>query len=249
MKSDNGVPKKPAGFLAEWSMKVLIFIPAYNEQYTIKSVAEDLRLHCPHYDYVVIDDGSTDDTRKVCRENGLSCITLPVNLGLDGVFQTGIRYALLKGYDIAMPFDGDGQHNAEYVKPMVNKMMEGYDIVIGSRFVDGKKRGGLRVMGSGIISFFFKLTTGTRITDPTSGMRMVNKKMIRALCDNLNLGPEPDTWAFLVRNHAKLAEVPVVMNDRRAGSSYFTFGKSIAFMIRMSISILIIQWFRKKVVK
>lgn len=230
-------------------MKVLIFIPAFNEQYTIKNVVEDLRLHCPEFDYVVIDDGSTDDTQKVCRDNGFPCITLPVNLGLDGVFQTGIRYARMKGYDITMPFDGDGQHNAKYIKPMVKKMLEGYDIVIGSRFVDGRKRGGLRIIGSGIISFFFRLTTGVRMTDPTSGMRMVNKKMIRALCDNLNLGPEPDTWAFLVRNRAKLAEVPVVMNERQAGSSYFTFGKSVAFMIRMSISILIIQWFRKKVVK
>lgn len=230
-------------------MKVLIFIPAYNEQYTIKNVVEDLRLNCPEFDYVVIDDGSSDDTKNVCRENGFPCISLPVNLGLDGVFQTGIRYALMKGYDIAMPFDGDGQHNAEYIVPMVKKMLEGYDIVIGSRFVGEKKRGGLRVVGSGIISFFFRMTTGARMTDPTSGMRMVNKKIIRALCDNLNLGPEPDTWAFLVRNRAKLAEVPVVMNERQAGSSYFTFGKSVAFMIRMSISILIIQWFRKKVVK
>ena len=230
-------------------MKVLIFIPAFNEQYTIKNVVEDLRLHCPEFDYVVIDDGSTDDTKKVCRENGFPCIALPVNLGLDGVFQTGIRYARLKGYGIAMPFDGDGQHNAEYIKPMVKKMQEGYDIVIGSRFLDGRKRGGLRIAGSGIISFFFKLTTGAPMTDPTSGMRMVNKTMIRALCDNLNLGPEPDTWAFLVRNGAKMAEVPVRMNERRAGSSYFTFGKSVVFMIRMSISILIIQWFRKKVVK
>jgi glycosyltransferase involved in cell wall biosynthesis len=230
-------------------MKVLIFIPAYNEQYTIKRVVEDLRLHCPAFDYVVINDGSTDDTKKVCGKNDIPCITLPVNLGLDGVFQTGIRYALHKGYDIAMPFDGDGQHNAEYIKPMVEKMMEGYDIVVGSRFLEGKKRGGLRVAGSGIISFFFKLTTGVPMTDPTSGMRMVNKKMIRALCDNLNLGPEPDTWAFLVRNGAKMTEVPVRMNDRQAGRSYFTFGKSVAFMVRMSISILIIQWFRKKVVK
>jgi len=228
-------------------MKVLIFIPAYNEQYTIKNVVENLRLHCPEFDFVVIDDGSADDTKKICRENGFPCIALPINLGLDGVFQTGIRYAYQNGYDIAMPFDGDGQHNAEYVKPMVAKMLEGYDIVIGSRFLDGKKRGGMRIVGSGIISFFFKLTTGVRMTDPTSGMRMVNKRMIRALCDNLNLGPEPDTWAFLVRSGAKMAEVPVRMNERLAGNSYFTFGKSIAFMIRMCVSILFIIWFRKRV--
>ena len=86
------------------------------------------------------------------------------------------------------------------------------------------------------------------MTDPTSGMRMVNKKIINALCDNLNLGPEPDTWSYLVRCKAKLAEVQVAMNDRQAGSSYFTFAKSIAFMLRICVSILIIQWFRKKVI-
>lgn len=229
-------------------MKVLIFIPAYNEQSTIQKVVADIRLHCPEFDYVVIDDGSTDNTRKICMENGFPCITLPVNLGLDGVFQTGIRYAKHMGYDIAMPFDGDGQHNAEYIKPMLNKMLEGYDIVVGSRFMNGKKKGGLRVAGSNIISFCFRLTTGARMTDPTSGMRMVNKKIINALCDNLNLGPEPDTWSYLVLNKAKLAEVPVTMNDRQHGTSYFTVGKSMTFMIRMCVSILIIQWFRKKVI-
>lgn len=229
-------------------MKVLIFIPAYNEQSTIKKVVEDIRFHCPEYDYIVINDGSTDDTRKVCADNDYPCITLPINLGLDGVFQTGIRYARQKGYDIAMPFDGDGQHNAVFIKPMVQKMLEGYDIVVGSRFMSGKKKGGLRVAGSSIISFCFRLTTGSRMTDPTSGMRMVNRKIINALCDNLNLGPEPDTWAFLVHCKAKLTEVPVIMNDRYHGTSYFTAGKSIAFMVRMCVSMLIIQWFRKKVI-
>src|SRR5690554_1719230 len=119
-------------------MKVLIFIPAYNEQSTIKKVVEDIRLHCPEYDYVVINDGSTDRTQQICDENGYPCIRLPINLGLDGVFQTGIRYAGQKGYDITMPFDGDGQHNAAYIKPMVDKMQEGYDIVVGSRFLNGK---------------------------------------------------------------------------------------------------------------
>jgi glycosyltransferase involved in cell wall biosynthesis len=228
-------------------MKVLIFIPAYNEQATIKGVVNDLVTHCPEYDYIVINDGSTDDTEKICRENGFPCISLPVNLGLDGVFQTGIRYAKYKGYDIAMPFDGDGQHNAEYIKPMIEKMLEGYDIVVGSRFLNNKKHTNLRVVGSSIISFCFFIATGSHMSDPTSGMRMVNKKMIRALSQNLNLGPEPDTWAYLVRNKARMAEVHVEMNDRMAGTSYFTLGKSIAFMTRMCVSILFILWFRKKV--
>ncbi|MEI6100614.1 MAG: glycosyltransferase family 2 protein [Eubacteriales bacterium] len=228
-------------------MKVLIFIPAYNEEATLKSVVDDLAAHCPEYDYIVINDGSTDRTKQVCTENGYPCITLPVNLGLDGVFQTGIRYAYYKDYDIAMPFDGDGQHNAVYIKPMAQKMMEGYDIVIGSRFLSNKKHTNLRVVGSSIIGLCFYLATGVQMTDPTSGMRMVNKKMIRVLIQSLNHGPEPDTWAYLVRNKAKMAEVSVEMNDRSAGTSYFTPAKSIAFMLRICISILLILPFRKKV--
>lgn len=228
-------------------MKVLIFIPAYNEEATLKGVVNDLRAHCPEYDYIVINDGSTDRTAQVCRENGFPCITLPVNLGLDGVFQTGIRYANFKGYDIAMPFDGDGQHNAVYIKPMIEKMLQGYDIVIGSRFLNNKKHTSIRVVGSSIISLCFYLATGVQMTDPTSGMRMVNKRMIGVLSRSLNHGPEPDTWAYLVRNKAKMAEVPVEMNDRSAGRSYFTPAKSMAFMLRICISILLILPFRKKV--
>ncbi len=228
-------------------MKVLIFIPAYNEEATLKGVVEDLKTHCPEYDYIVINDGSTDGTAQVCRENGIPCITLPVNLGLDGVFQTGIRYARYKGYDIAMPFDGDGQHNAVYIKPMIEKMQQGYDIVIGSRFLNAKRHTSMRVVGSSIIGLCFYLATGARMTDPTSGMRMVNRRMIGVLSHSLNLGPEPDTWAYLVRNKAKMAEVAVEMNDRSAGASYFTPAKSAVFMLRMCISILMILPFRKKV--
>ncbi|MEG1859893.1 MAG: glycosyltransferase family 2 protein, partial [Christensenellaceae bacterium] len=142
-------------------------------------------------------------------------------------------------------FDGDGQHNAEYIPLLVDKMNEGYDIVVGSRFLNEKKPNNLRMMGSRIISFFFKLTTGVKFTDPTAGMRLVNRKIMRQIAQNQNCGAEPDTWAYFVKNGARLAEVQVKMNERAAGTSYFTLGRSFFFMLRMCISIVFIQFFRK----
>jgi len=226
-------------------LKLLVFIPAYNEEKNLVRVVEGLREKCPGYDYLIIDDGSTDDTVQLCREKGYPCMSLPINLGLDGVFQTGMKYAYINGYDIAVPFDGDGQHNAEYLPLMVEKLAGGYDIVIGSRFLNRKKGRSLRMAGSAVISFFFRLTTGVRFTDPTSGMRMVSRKIMKQIAQNPNCGPEPDTWAYFVKNGARLAEIQVEMNEREHGTSYFTFGRSIFFMLRMCISMVFIQFFRK----
>ncbi len=228
-------------------MKLLVFIPAYNEEKSIKGVVESLKATCPMYDYIVINDGSTDNTLKICRENGYPCINLPINLGLDGVFQTGNKYAYLHNYDICIPFDGDGQHNAEYIPIMEKKLIdEDLDIVVGSRYLTKKKPLNLRMIGSRIISGCFKLTTGIKFTDPTAGMRMVNRKIMAQIAKNPNCGAEPDTWAYFAHNKARLKEVQVEMNERTHGESYFTLGKSIFFMLRMCISILFIQPFRKE---
>ncbi|MEA4853102.1 MAG: glycosyltransferase family 2 protein [Christensenella sp.] len=223
---------------------LLVFVPAYNEQDNIQKVVDDLQAKCPEVDFIVIDDGSTDNTAQICRENGIPCISLPINLGLDGVFQTGNKYAYLNGYQMAMPFDGDGQHNAEFVAPLVQKMQEGYDIVVGSRFLNQRKPRSLRMMGSRLLSGAFRLTTGKRFTDPTSGMRLVNRKIMKQIAFDPNCGSEPDTWAYFVRKGAKLAEVQVAMNEREAGKSYFTLGRSIAYMFRMLVSIILINLFR-----
>ena len=224
--------------------KTLVFIPAYNEEKTLAKTIEDLKENGPDCDYVVIDDGSTDNTKKLCDINGFPCIKLPFNLGLDGVFRTGMRYAYENGYDAAMPFDGDGQHNASYISPMLEKLQTGSDIVIGSRFLNKKKGSGLRMAGSRIITSIFKLATKTDFTDPTSGMRLVSRKIMKQILDDSNCGPEPDTWAFLVKNGCTLSEVPVEMNDREQGESYFTLGRSMFFMVRMCISIIFINFFR-----
>lgn len=227
-------------------MKVLVVIPAYNEEKSIERVVDHLTEHYPQYDYVVVNDGSKDGTADICRNRGYQFINLPVNLGLAGAFQTGMKYAYLHGYDYAIQFDADGQHRPEFIQPIVEKMDEGYDIVIGSRFVEEKKPVSLRMLGSFLISSAIRITTGTKIKDPTSGMRMFNRKLIKEFALNINYGPEPDTVSYLIKNGAKVAEVQAHMDERLEGESYLTLTRSVKYMIRMITSILLIQNFRKR---
>ena len=227
-------------------MKCLVIIPAYNEEENIVRVVENLKNNYPMYDYVVINDGSADSTAKICRKYGYELVDLPVNLGLAGAFQTGLKYAYRKGYDYAIQFDADGQHRPEFIAPMLDKIQEGYDIVIASRFVTEKKPHSLRMLGSNLISAAMKLTTGHRVKDPTSGMRLFNKKMIAEFALNMNYGPEPDTISYLLKQGATIAEVQAKMDERIAGESYLNMTKSIMYMLRMLLSILFIQNFRKR---
>ncbi len=227
-------------------MKCLVIIPAYNEEENIVRVVENLKNNYPMYDYVIINDGSSDHTAGICREKGYELLDLPVNLGLAGAFQTGLKYAYRKGYDYAIQFDADGQHRPEFIEPMLQKIQEGYDIVIASRFVNEKKPHSMRMLGSNLISAAMKLTTGHRVKDPTSGMRLFNKKMIAEFALNLNYGPEPDTISYLLKQGATIAEVQAKMDERIAGESYLNLTKSMMYMLRMLVSILLIQNFRKR---
>lgn len=226
--------------------EVLVIIPAYNEQDNIKRVVDNLIENYPQYDYIVVNDGSKDHTRRICKENNYRLLDLPVNLGLAGGFQAGMKYAYRAGYQYAIQFDADGQHRPEYIAPILAKIKEGYEIVIGSRFVDEKKPFTMRMVGSRLISTAIKITTGKRIKDPTSGMRMFNRATIKECAININYGPEPDTVSFLVKNGARIAEVQAEMDERIAGQSYLTAFKSISYMTRMLTSILVIQNFRKR---
>ena len=226
--------------------KVLLVIPAYNEEKNIERVVKRLQEEFPELDYIVVNDGSRDKTASICRERGFHLLDLPVNLGLAGCFQAGMRYAYEKGYAYAIQFDGDGQHRPEYIAPMERKMREGYDIVIGSRFLEGKKDWSMRMIGSRMIGAAIRLTTGARLTDPTSGMRLFSRKMIEEFALNLNYGPEPDTISFLIKQGARVAEVPVIIDERTAGESYLKPLTAASYMARMLISILVIQNFRKR---
>lgn len=225
--------------------RLLVIIPAYNEEESISSTVDELTSTLPGVDYVVVNDGSKDGTERICLEHGYNYVSLPVNSGLTVGFQTGMKYALRNGYDYALQFDADGQHRPEYISKMLDlAVAEDVDIVIGSRFVNKCKEVSARMLGSRIITVAIKLTTGKRVADSTSGMRMFNRKMIERFANDDSLNPEPESISYLMKKGAKVREVQVEMRERQAGESYLNIPKSIAYMARACISILFVQWFR-----
>lgn len=228
-------------------MKTLLIIPAYNEEESLKATIDSVQKEAPDVDFLIVNDGSSDGTERVCRENHYPFLDLATNLGLAGAFQAGLKYAYRHNYDCAIQFDADGQHLPEYIAEL-RDAVKIYDIAIGSRFIDQKKPNSLRMFGSNLIQWAIKVTTGKNITDPTSGMRAFNKRMIAYMANGLNYGPEPDTVSYLIkRAGAKVVEVPVEMQERVAGESYLKPWSSAMYMMRMAISILFLQFFRKKI--
>lgn len=228
-------------------MKILIIVLAYNEESNIERVVKNLIMNYPQYDYIVVNDGSIDNTAKKCINNEFNLINLPINLGISGAFQAGIKYAYINDYDAALQFDGDDQHNPIYIKKMLDEMLiSRSDIVIGSRFKDKKKPKGIRMLGSSLIQLVIRITSGQNVKDPTSGMRLYNKKMIKEFANNMNFGPEPDTISYLIRNGVMVSEVQVEMNDRISGTSYLNIKTAIKYMIQMFVSIILIQGFRER---
>lgn len=227
--------------------KTLLIIPAYNEEGSLEATVSSVMSEAPWVNYLVVNDGSKDGTAAVCRRNNYPFLDLPVNLGLAGAFQAGMKYAYRHHYDCAIQFDADGQHLPEYI-PLLEEAILDNDIAIGSRFVDKKKPSSMRMLGSNLIEVAIKLTTGKTIKDPTSGMRAFNARMIEQMAKGLNFGPEPDTVSYLIkRADAKVVEVPVEMAERTAGESYLNPGNSIKYMLRMTISILFMQVIRKRI--
>ncbi len=226
--------------------ELLIVIPAYNEEENIENVVTYIRDNYGQYDYVVVNDGSKDRTAEICRQNGYELLDLPTNLGLAGAFQAGLKYAYIKGYSYAIQFDADGQHRPEFIQAMLDRIKEGYDIVIGSRFLNYRKSRSLRMVGSKILTVAIKMTTKVRVSDPTSGMRMFSRPMIKEFAQNLNYGPEPDTVSYLLKNGAKVSEVQVKMEERQFGESYLNLMGSARYMIKMLVSIFLVQNFRKR---
>lgn len=227
--------------------KVLVIIPAYNEASTIKKVVEDIKKNAKGVDYLVVNDGSTDNTLDILKKNKINHIDLFVNLGVFGAVQTGFIYALENNYDIAFQFDGDGQHLAKYIPELVEMVESGIDIAIGSRFLKEKKPWTFRMLGSRLLTAAIFLTTGKKITDPTSGLRAYNKETIKDYALDVNNPPEPDTLVYMIKKKKKLVEKQVEMRDRVYGQSYFNnISNSAKFMARMLVSIVLIQPFRKR---
>lgn len=234
-------------------MKVLVIIPAYNEEKNIIKTVESLKtvkLKNHTLDYVVINDGSCDNTKKVCIENNFNLIDLPFNLGIGGAVQTGYKYAYYNNYDIAIQFDGDGQHDASYITSLIEEIENGNDIVIGSRFISDLstfKSTRIRRVGINFLSWLIKKVTGKKIYDPTSGFRAVNKKIIHLFADNYPSDyPEPDTIVTIIKKDFKVSEIPVKMHERANGQSSISLMKSVYYMIKVSLAIIISSLSTKK---
>lgn len=224
-------------------MKKLIIIPAYNESESIKKTIEEIKEKAKGFDYVVVNDCSTDNTGEICRDNGYNVINLPINLGIGGAVQTGYRYGYLEGYDLAVQVDGDGQHNPEFLEKMAEYMSENGDaMVIGSRFInkEGFQSSGTRRLGIKYFTHLIKFLTGKTITDPTSGLRMVNRDVMHIFAyDYPKDYPEPESVVSILRKKMKVEEIPVIMRARSGGVSSISIKKSIYYMIKVTLAIFI----------
>ncbi len=226
-------------------LRTLVVIPAYNEALNIEKTVTDIKENAADVDYIIINDGSKDNTLEVIAKNQYNYIDGFCNLGLFGAVQTGFKLALKYNYDIVIQFDGDGQHSAKYISEMVKEIENGNDIVIGSRFVSEKKPYTARMIGSRLIALAIKIMTSVTITDPTSGFRAYGKSCIKEYATEMNNPPEPDTLVYMLRKKRKIKEIQVTMQDREFGESYLNLGNTIKYMSRMLVSIFLIQPFRK----
>lgn len=224
-------------------MKCLVIVPSYNEEKSILNVIKDIQDNLDsNFSYLVINDCSTDGTEEILVNNKIDHICLPINLGLSGAVQCGYKYAYDKGFDAAIQFDGDGQHKACYIKDMMKEIEAGSNIIIGSRFIEGERKLSLRTIGNAFISLLIKIKTGKKINDPTSGMRMIDRKNIYDYAYNLNYRPEPDSLVSQIKKGNIVKEVPVTMKERVYGKSMFSSPfSSIKYMVKMIISILFIS--------
>ena len=228
-------------------MKTLIIVPAYNEALNIEKTINDIKQNADEFDYVIINDCSKDNTKEICEKNNYNMLSLPVNYGLTSGIQLGMKYAYKNGYEVAIQFDGDGQHKAKYIKDLVQEIKnDNCDVAIGSRFVTEKKPHTMRMFGSNLISLAIKMTTLKKIKDPTSGMRAYNKKAIEMFVKNAGLTPEPDTLVYMIKKKLKIKEVQVEMKEREFGESYLKPIKSIQYMTNMFFSIIFIRAFTRK---
>lgn len=224
-------------------MKKLIIIPAYNEESNIEKTVSAIQKNAQGFDYVIINDCSLDSTRKICEEKGYNIVNLPINLGIGGAVQTGYRYALENDYDVAVQVDGDGQHDPEFLNIMAEYLeKENLDMVIGSRFIEkeGFQSSKLRRIGIVFFSVLIKTLTGVKITDPTSGLRMAGKNVIALFAEDYPRDyPEPESVVTVIRRGMKVEEIPVVMKEREGGVSSISLKKSVYYMIKVTLAILI----------
>ena len=225
------------------SKKVLIIIPAYNEEENIEKVVDNLIRNFPQYDYIIVNDGSTDGTKMVCQRKRYEVLNLSINMGIGGAVQTGYCYARDNDYDIAVQIDGDGQHDVGFLEKMIRYMEEEQaDCVIGSRFMEkeGFQSSGLRRTGIKFLSILGWILTGVRIRDITSGYRLVNRRFIHIFAQDYPADyPEPEAMVITAVHRGKIVEYPVIMRQREGGTSSITLKKSIYYMFKVTLAMLI----------
>lgn len=231
--------------------KILLIIPAYNEEENIlktyQKIVDYNKKNKTRYEVIVINDGSKDNTQKILEENNIPHINLVRNLGIGGAVQTGYKYAFENDYDIAIQYDGDGQHDVRYVKKLIKPILDGQaDLTIGSRFLEKDssnfKSTWIRRIGINIISFLIKMCTGRKITDTTSGFRAVNRSIISIFAKEYPIdSPEPASFVAIAKRGYKTMEVSVSMNAREGGTSSITthLWKPVYYMVNVSLSIII----------
>ena len=235
-------------------MKVLIIIPAYNEALNIEKTVKDVTDNT-NYDYIVINDCSKDNTKEVCEKNNFNMLSLPINFGLTSGIQLGMKYAQKHDYDIAIQFDGDGQHDVTYVPNICEPILEGQaNMCIGSRYLDKNssefQSTFMRRLGKNIISIIIKICCKKKITDPTSGFRAIDKNIIEMFAKEYPVDyPEPESIVSVLNNNYKIEEKSVSMNERQGGTSSIKVLNSVYYMFKVSLAIIIDSLNKKKVKK
>lgn len=224
-------------------LKTLIIIPAYNEEGNIEKVVNNLIEKFPQYDYLIVNDGSTDRTSYICSQNDYHVVNLVVNMGIGGAVQTGYRYAKENNYDVAVQIDGDGQHDVSFLQEMLKFIEDAKaDVVIGSRFVEkeGFQSSTIRRVGINFLSVLGWVLTGVRVKDITSGYRVVNAKFIHIFATDYPADyPEPEAMVITAVHGGKIREYPVVMKEREFGTSSITLKKSCYYMCKVSLAMII----------
>lgn len=235
--------------------KILIIIPAYNEEKNILRTYNEIKKYNEKnktkYDVIVINDGSTDNTEDILKKKNIPHICLPTNLGIGGAVQTGYKYAYYNNYDVAIQYDGDGQHDINYVKEIITPILDDKkDFIIGSRFVEDLskfKTTKSRRIGINILSFFIKLMCGKKIYDTTSGFRAANKKIIEEFAKEYPQEyPEPITNLEIVKKGYRVDEIAVNMRERKEGKSSIHTWKNVYYMINVCLSIIVFGFRRYK---
>lgn len=223
-------------------MRVLVIIPAYNEAECIVRVVEDVK--ASGYDYIVVNDGSIDDTVSICRSRGFELLNLRENLGIGGAVQAGHKYALERGYDVDIQFDGDGQHDISCIQLLVDGIAAGNDLVIGSRFIgtgNEFKSTFMRRVGIRWLSSIIRLFGGGRVTDPTSGFRACGRSAIRLFSGDYPMDyPEPESIVSASKAGLSVSEVPAIMHERQGGESSIGIISSMYYMVKVTLAIAIL---------